>query len=140
MKLRLNTIDVLRKLVGLEQYVAKLEADHEEAKSYRNNELVDETLSRASESLRLAFNHISKRNFAEANQAMEIAWLNANFGRQLVDADLVEHVLGESKFLELDDGQERADWTNTLMQELTTLETLIVSLRNRIKGRVRDAG
>lgn len=92
--------NAIENVAKLELLLAQLSQDHEAA-TYHRNPLVDECLSEAQDDLRQAMNAILRADLPSAKRLSDIAWLRIDFGRQLLDADAVEHLLGDSDYLEL---------------------------------------
>ena len=92
-----NAIELL---AIIELMLSKLSQDHEAA-TYHRNSLIDECLSLAQEELLEAMNLILRGDAENSIRLCKIARLRIDFGRKLLDADAVEHLLGESEYLEL---------------------------------------
>lgn len=126
---------VLNDLVALEQFLAKLREDFEAA-TYRRNETIEAYLEKASEELESGFRALSRENVRKAHKSLRICWIEANYARQLFDAETVEHVLGEGEYLELSEAQ--GDWRSHVANEFNFLEQELRALRVDIKR--REAG
>jgi hypothetical protein len=88
------------RLARLELLWSKLQQDYEAA-TYHQNPIVADCINAASDELYEATQHLFSERFDEAMSLEEVAWLRINFARQVLDADAVEHFLGESDYLEL---------------------------------------
>ena len=91
---------VKNRLATVELAVSRLDNEYEQA-SYRKNQLVFDCIKSAREELEAAFEEHLDGNLQRAFDSSGIAWLHADFGRQLLEAEAVEHLLGESDYLEL---------------------------------------
>ena len=63
----------------------------------------------AQEELLEAMNLILRGDAENSIRLCKIAWLRIDFGRKLLDADAVEHLLGESEYLELAESEAPAE-------------------------------
>ena len=100
-----NAIELL---AMIELMLSKLSQDHEAA-TYHRNSVIDECLSFAQEELLEAMNLILRGDAENWIRLCKIAWLRIDFGRKLLDADAVEHLLGESEYLELAESEAPAE-------------------------------
>ncbi|HEY9684023.1 MAG TPA: hypothetical protein V6C86_20745 [Oculatellaceae cyanobacterium] len=108
----------------------KLDADYEQT-TYRKSAVVLDCIKNAREELELAFEHMFEEELQKAFDLAGIAWLHTDFGRQIIDAEAIEHILGESDYLELSDIQ--VTWDNRAKQHFAFLEQEL----DRIKSEVQ---
>ncbi len=95
----------MAQLVALEQFLNRLAEDVEHAK-YRRNQLVAQSIEDAAEELSNGFKNLAKERLSKAHLNIKLAWLRANYARQLFDAETVEYELGEGNYLELTEVQD----------------------------------
>lgn len=126
---------VLNDLVALEQFVSKLRNDFEAA-TYRKNELIESYIVAAAEDLEEGFRQLGREHIKKAHRMLKMSWIQANYARQLFDAETVEHELGEGEYLELTEHQ--TDWHSKVWNDLNYLENELRQLRIKIKN--REAG
>lgn len=108
----------------------KLDADYEET-TYRKNPLVLDCIKQAREELETAFEKMFNDEYQSAFDLAGIAWLHTDFGRQIIDAEAIEHLLGESDYLELSD--IHVSWQSKAKQHFAVLEQELQNLRTEIK-------
>jgi hypothetical protein len=95
----------MAQLVALEQFLNRLAEDVEHAQ-YRRNQLVAQSIDDAADELSSGFKNLAKEKLAKAHLNIKLAWLRANYARQLFDAETVEYELGEGNYLELTEVQD----------------------------------
>lgn len=95
----------MAQLVALEQFLNRLAEDVEHAK-YRRNQLVAQSIEDTAEELSNGFKNLAKERLSKAHLNIKLAWLRANYARQLFDAETVEYELGEGNYLELTEMQD----------------------------------
>ena len=117
---------VNNRLATVELALSMLTNDYEQA-TYRKNQLVFGCLKSASEELEAAFAEYLNSNLQRAFDLAAVAWLHCDFGRQLLDAEAIEHLLGESDYLEL--GELRISWHVRAKKEFQMLEQELESFR-----------
>ena len=122
---------VILRLAAIERAVARLRFDYEQA-TYRQNELVDECVDCAEDECKQALKSLVREDVKRAAQHLSIAYLYQNFGRQLLDAEAVEHILGESDYLELTSTEH--SWQALVEREFGWLEQKLLVLRAEIKN------
>ncbi len=122
---------VKNRLATVELALSKLDADYEQT-TYRKNVLVADCIKNAREELEAAFEKLFDDNFQNAFELAGIAWLHTDFGRQLIDAEAIEHILGESDYLELSD--IGIPWENRAKQHLAFLDQELQKLRAEINA------
>lgn len=122
---------VKNRLATVELALSKLDADYQET-TYRKNTLVADCIKNAREELETAFESLFDDNFQSAFELAGIAWLHTDFGRQLIDAEAIEHILGESDYLELSD--IGVPWENRAKQHLAFLDLELQKLRAEINA------
>ncbi len=124
----LNRETIISKIATIEWFVAQLKADQQSASVYRDNVLVQQATKSAREELDNAIGELFSGDLEMAWRSCSIAWLHFCFGRQVVDAEEVEHLAGESHYLEL-----KEDWKAKAEAKLTTLEMELIKMRGAIK-------
>lgn len=124
----LNRDTVISKIATIEWFVAQLRADQQSASVYRDNVLVEQATKNAKEELDTALGELFSGDLEMAWRSCSIAWLHFCFGRQVIDAEEVEHLAGESHYLELDE-----DWMAKAEAKLTALELELIKMRGAIK-------
>jgi hypothetical protein len=97
----------------VELALSKLDNDYQET-TYRHNQLVAACIKSAREELDEAFEQLYAENLQRAFNLSGIAWLHTDFGRQLIDAEAIEHIPWESKAKGL---------LTSLEEEIKTLRT-----------------
>ena len=112
----------------MELALSKLDNDYQEI-TYRHNQLVAACIKSAREELDDAFEQLYAENLQAAFKLSGISWLHTDFGRQLIDAEAIEHILGESNYLEL--SEIHIPWENKAKQLLAFLEEEITTLRTQ---------
>jgi hypothetical protein len=117
---------VQQRLAVVELALSKLDTDYEET-TYRHNQLVSACIKSAHEELEEAFEQMYADNLQRAFNLSGIAWLHTDFGRQLIDAEAIEHILGESNYLEL--SEIHIPWESKTKQLFSFLEEEIKTLR-----------
>ncbi len=122
---------VKNRLATVELALSKLDADYEQT-TYRKNVLVADCIKNAREELEAAFEKLFDDNFQNAFELAGIAWLHTDFGRQLIDAEAIEHILGESDYLELSD--IGIPWENRAKTHLSFLDQELQKLRAEINA------
>lgn len=111
--------------------VFTLGRDVERVGSYRQNQLVCESIENASSELELAFKNLAGESIEKAGRSCIIAWLYANFARKVVDAEETEYLLGDSAYLEL--AETIDDWKSRMETDYSELEKAVLKLRSDIK-------
>jgi len=119
---------VKQRLATVELALSKLDSDYQET-NYRHNQLVAACIKSAREELDEAFEQLYADNLQPAFSLAGISWLHTDFGRQLIDAEAIEHLLGESNYLEL--SEIHIPWENKAKQLLAFLEEEITTLRGQ---------
>lgn len=71
--------------------------------TYRQSALVGECIESAESELEAAIRNLFRNELEKAFDLAGIAWLHADFGRQILEAEAIEHLLGESDYIELAD-------------------------------------
>jgi hypothetical protein len=117
---------VKQRLATVELAQSKLDNDYQET-TYRHNQLVADCIKSAREELDEAFEKLYEDNLQRAFDLAGIAWLHTDFGRQLLDAEAIEHILGESNYLEL--SEVRVPWESKARQLFAYLDQEIKTLR-----------
>ena len=87
---------VKQRLATVELAQSKLDNDYQET-TYRHNQLVADCIKSAREELDEAFEKLYEDNLQRAFDLAGIAWLHTDFGRQLLDAEAIEHILGRKQ-------------------------------------------
>ncbi|HEY9716326.1 MAG TPA: hypothetical protein V6C69_02565 [Trichormus sp.] len=95
-----------KKAIAVER-LAKLQVLHAQliddytTTTHRQSATVAEAINDASDELHAASVHLFHHRPEEALKMADVAWLHIQFGRQVFDAETIEHLLGESDYLEL---------------------------------------
>ena len=121
-----NKKQVKNRLTVVELAIAKL-ADSFAGTTYRQNELISDCIKNANDELHDALKNLFAENFSESFELAGIAWLYADFGQQILEAEQVEHMLGESDFIEL--SEISIPWQGKAFEILEQLEEKIQLLR-----------
>jgi len=98
----------VERLAKLQVIHAQLIKDYETA-TYRQSPVVAEAINCASDELHAASASLFRQDPEDALRLAGISWLHIKFGRQIFDAETIEHLLGESDYLELNDVQVPLD-------------------------------
>lgn len=122
---------VRNRLATVELALSKLDTDYQEA-TYRQNPLVANCIKSAREELESAFESLFNENLQTAFDLAAIAWLHTDFGRQVIDAEVIEHILGESDYLEL--SEIGIPWENKAKHHFSVLEQELQRIRAEVKG------
>lgn len=117
------------RLQGVEAALAKLVSDYDAA-TYRQNKLVKDAIDNARKELETAYEHLFEEKLQEAYGLCGVSWLRINFGQQMFDADAIEHLLGESDYLELT--EFKVPWESKVKQYFGLLEAELFNLRTEI--------
>lgn len=120
-KTRLATVDLA---------LAKLTEDFK-ATTYRQNELIAECIKNANSELQDALKSLFDGNIQDSFDIAGIAWLYADFGQQILEAEAIEHMLGESDYIEL--SEISIPWEGRAADLLYQLEQKICLLRADIE-------
>lgn len=91
---------VKTRLATVELALAKLTEDFK-ATSYRQNELIADCIKNANNELQDALESLFNGNLKDSFDLAGMAWLYADFGQQILEAEAIEHMLGESDYIEL---------------------------------------
>jgi hypothetical protein len=122
---------VKNRLATVELALSKLDAEFEQT-TYRKNPLVSDCIKKARQELEAAFERLFDDEFQTAFDLAGIAWLHTDFGRQIIDAEAIEHLLGESDYLELT--EIGIPWENKAKQHVAFLEQELQRLRAEINA------
>ncbi|CAN5432583.1 hypothetical protein BH11CYA1_BH11CYA1_41490 [soil metagenome] len=117
------------RLATVELALAQL-TDNFKATTYRQNELIVNCIKNANCELQAAFDSLFAENVQECFDLAGIAWLYTDFGRQILEAEAIEHILGESDYLEL--SEISIPWQGKAGDLLYQLEEKIVQLSAEI--------
>ncbi|HEY9732533.1 MAG TPA: hypothetical protein V6C89_11515 [Drouetiella sp.] len=120
---------VKNRLATVELALSKLSADYEET-TYRKSAVVADCIKNAREELDAAFEKLFEDEYQRAFELAGIAWLHTDFGRQIIDAEAIEHILGESDYLEL--GDIGISWQEKARQHFAFLEQELQRVRAEI--------
>jgi hypothetical protein len=90
----------IARLAKIELFLSKLAEDHEAA-TYHHNLVVEDCISRCKKDLMHARKNLFAGQIDDCAKQLEVALLRADFGKRILEADAVEHILGESDYLEL---------------------------------------
>lgn len=104
--------------------------------TYRQNDLIASCIENARNELQTALDNLFNGKTQEGFDRAGTAWLYADFGRQILEAEAVEHILGESDYLEL--SEISLPWEETAANLLYQLEQQIHLLRADIEKLVTD--
>jgi len=124
----------MERLAIVEQFLAKLKADVD-ASVFRRSRVVEDGITSGFDEINDAVEHLSEEELEDADRSCKVAWLHAQFARQIFDAEMTEHYLGEGDFLEI--GDDISDWHKFAHDEILALEEDIVSLRKDINERAK---
>jgi len=124
---------IMSQLVALEQFLNRLKEDVEHAK-YRRNQLVAQSLEDASDELASGFKNLARERLAKAHLNIKLAWLRANYARQLFDAETVEYELGEGNYLELTENEP--EFSAAAKGHFSYLESELNFMRSEIQTRM----
>ncbi len=122
---------VKNRLATVELALSKLSADYEET-TYRKSAVVADCIKNAREELDAAFEKLFEDEYQRAFELAGIAWLHTDFGRQIIDAEAIEHILGESDYLEL--GEIGIPWEDRAKQHFAILEQELQRVRAEISA------
>lgn len=122
---------VKNRLATVELALSKLDADYEQT-TYRKSALVADCVKNAREELEAAFERLFDEEYQQAFDLAGIAWLHTDFGRQIIDAEAIEHILGESAYLELSD--IGIPWKDKARQHFAYLEQELQRVRAEINS------
>lgn len=125
-KTRLATVDLA---------LAKLTEDFK-ATTYRQNELIADCIRNANNELQAALDCLFNGNTEESFDLAGMAWLYADFGQQILEAEAIEHILGESDYIEL--SEISIPWEGKAADLLCQLEQKIQLLRADIEKFAAD--
>jgi hypothetical protein len=117
---------VIERISRLEVLITRLGTDHSAA-TYHQNELVGGCVEKSKKSLKKALDSLLSNDVDEANRMAGIAWLYFSLGRKVIDADTIEHLLGESEYLELTEGRSQPEIQ--LERDFGQFEEMILKLR-----------
>ncbi len=123
------------RLATVELALAQL-TDKFNTTTYRQNELIANCIANARNELQEALDCLFNDQIQESFDRAGTAWLYADFGRQILEAEAVEHILGESDYLEL--SEISIPWEDTAADLLCQLEEKIHLLRADIQKLVTD--
>lgn len=124
---------IMSQLVALEQFLNRLKEDVEHAK-YRRNQLVAQSLEDATDELTSGFKNLAREKLTKAHLNIKLAWLRANYARQLFDSETVEYELGEGNYLELT--EEEPEFTAAAKAHFSYLESELKFMRLEIQSRM----
>lgn len=126
----------MAQLVALEQFLNRLAEDVEHAE-YRRNQLVAHSIEDAASELSAGFKNLAREKLSKAHLNIKLAWLRANYARQLFDAETVEFELGEGNYLELTEVED--EFLPAARGHFQYLETELKGMRAEINSRVGKA-
>lgn len=127
---------VKTRLATVELALAKLTEDFK-ATSYRQNELIADCIKNANNELQDALESLFNGNLKDSFDLAGMAWLYADFGQQILEAEAIEHMLGESDYIEL--SEISIPWEGKAADLLYQLEQKIHFLRADIEKLSADA-
>jgi hypothetical protein len=122
------------RLTTVAMALERLESDFKDT-TYRQNDLIKDCLKNAREELEHAIEKQTKGEFRRAFDLAGVSWLQIDFARRLLEAEAVEHILGESDYLEL--SQLSIPWQTKAEELSDLLKQEILDLRDDI-GRLRQ--
>lgn len=117
------------RLASVQQFIARLCSDFENS-GFRPNRIVMQGLRSSLETIDGAVELLAGEDYSGALKLGNVAFLRAYFARSILDAEMTEHYLGESNFLELDGGVD--DWEDFVSQQMKEMEEDVVNLRKEI--------
>jgi hypothetical protein len=91
---------------------------------------VQECLNKADTAMLTASHHLFANELDMFARISNVAWLLIRFAKQILDADTIEHFLGEGDYLELN---ELVSPTVRITRAFADLEKLIFKLRAGIR-------
>ncbi len=125
-----NQNQVKVRLATVELALAQL-TENFKATTYRQNELIADCIKKANDELKAALDSLFAGNTEESFDLAGMAWLYADFGRQILDAEAIEHILGESDYIEL--SEISIPWEAKAADLLYELEQDVLLLRADIE-------
>lgn len=96
--------------------------------SYRHNVLVGDCIKNAREELNHALEKFVAREYSRAFNLAAVAWLQIDFARRLFETEEIEHLLGESVYLEL--SHLGIPWETRAKELVDQLKGEVLSLRD----------
>lgn len=126
----------IEKHARLEIMLVKVKAEFEAA-TFHKNALVADCLNKAEAAMLAAANHLFANHLDQFAHVSNVAWLLICFAKQILDADTIEHLLGESDYLELNESLVSPTVRATRM--FADLEKLIFQLRGEVHCRQSGA-
>lgn len=122
---------VSERLTTVEIALGKLDSDYK-ATTNRQNRLIADYIQNAREELNYALDKLINNELAKAFEIAAVAWLQVDFARRLLEAEEIEHLLGESDYLELN--QLAIPWEGKANELMDQLLAEILKLRDDIEG------
>lgn len=125
-----------KKAIAVER-LAKLQVLHAQliddytTTTHRQSPIVAEAINEASDELHAASVHLFHHRPEEALKMADVAWLHIQFGRQVFDAETIEHLLGESDYLELCEMQVPIE--KVIQRHFNELEGELAKFRESLK-------
>jgi hypothetical protein len=124
-----------KKAIAVER-LAKLQVLHAQliddytTTTHRQSPVVAEAINDASDELHAASVHLFHHRPEDALKMADVAWLHIQFGRQVFDAETIEHLLGESDYLELCEMQVPIE--KVIQRHFTELEGELARFRESL--------
>jgi hypothetical protein len=127
----ISKTELLGRLAHLEAILCRLSSDH--AETAHKNVLVADCIEGAKSELRAAVKSLAADDLADSLHLSNIAWLQINFGRRVIEAESIEAVLGEGIFLELTKDEK---WQHTKIEALLKrMEQMVAELLDVVQKR-----
>lgn len=126
---------VKTRLATVELALAKLTEDFK-ATTYRQNELIADCIKNANQELQNALERLFNGDLQDSFDLAGVAWLYSDFGQQILEAEAIEHMLGESDYIEL--SEISIPWEGKAADLLYQLEQKIHLLRAEIEKLAAD--
>jgi len=140
-KQNISRNQVKNRLITVELALGKLDIEFK-ATTYRQNIVVADCIKHAQRELESALESLFADRLQDAYDIASLAWLHTDFGKQILEAEAVEHLLGESEYIELrqaaelDQKIELKDicfpWESKAKELMERLEQAFRLLRNDI--------
>jgi hypothetical protein len=122
----------IEKQARLEIMLAKVQAEFEAA-TFHKNVLVADCLNKADTAMVSAAQYLFANRLDKFAHMSDVGWLLICFAKKILDADTIEHLLGESDYLELD--EDLVSPTVRATRAFADLEKLIFKLRADVRDK-----
>jgi hypothetical protein len=122
----------IEKQARLEIMLAKVKAECSAA-TFHKNALVADCLNKADAAMLSAAHYLFANRLDKFAHMSDVVWLLICFAKKILDADTIEHLLGESDYLELN--EDLVSPTVRATRAFADLEKLIFKLRADIRDK-----